>query len=74
MPVLVVIAQYSKSFSNMRVTQLISGLLLGVLVSAVPSPSAKRAAATLPFSTKGRDIVDAKGDVFHYKSTNWPGD
>jgi hypothetical protein len=71
--VLVELAYFTKVNSNMRVTQLIPGLLLGALASAIPSPGAKRAAATLPFSTKGRDVIDAKGDVFHYKSTNWPG-
>lgn len=47
-----------------------SAFLLGPLVFALPE--VKRA-PTLPLSTKGRDIVDAKGDVFHFASTNWPG-
>jgi endoglucanase len=48
----------------------VPALLLSTLVSALPE--IKRA-ATLPLSTKGRDIVDANGDVFHFISTNWPG-
>jgi hypothetical protein len=31
------------------------------------------AASILLLSTKGRDIIDATGNVFLYKSTNWPG-
>lgn len=47
-----------------------SALLLSRFVFALPE--AKRA-ATLPLSTKGRDIVDANGDIFYFASTNWPG-
>ena len=39
----------------------------------MPQHESKRAAPTLPLSTKGRDIIDAKGNVFHFMSTNWPG-
>jgi endoglucanase len=57
----------------MQIFHLAIGLVLSSLVSAAPSLGAKRAASILPLSTKGRDIIDSKGDVFHYKSTNWPG-
>ncbi|EMD93538.1 glycoside hydrolase family 5 protein [Bipolaris maydis ATCC 48331] len=49
------------------------GLLLGSLATAVPQHESKRAAPTLPLSTKGRDIIDTNGNVFHFMSTNWPG-
>jgi endoglucanase len=52
---------------------LVSGLLLNPLVSAIPSAELKRAASILPLSTKGRDVIDVNGNVFNYKSTNWPG-
>lgn len=52
-------------FSN-----LISALLLSTCSLALPE--VKRA-TKLPLSTRGRDIVDANGDVFHFASTNWPG-
>jgi endoglucanase len=57
----------------MLLNRLVSGLLLGSLVEAVPSSLINRAAPVLPLSTKGRDVIDAKGDVFRYASTNWPG-
>lgn len=58
----------------MLFSNFVSGLFLVSLVSAVPSSRPKRAAASLlPLSTKGRDIIDANGDVFHFVSTNWPG-
>jgi endoglucanase len=57
----------------MLLNKLVSGLLLGSLVDAIPSSLINRAAPILPLSTKGRDVVDAKGDVFRYASTNWPG-
>lgn len=42
--------------------------------SALPSSLKVRAdASNLPFVTEGRDILDHNGDVFYYKSTNWPG-
>jgi len=50
--------------------KIVSALLLNTLASALPE--IKRA-ATLPLSTKGRDIVDADGNVFYFASTNWPG-
>lgn len=57
----------------MLISNFLSGLLLSSLASAVPSSRPKRAASILPLSTKGRDIIDANGDVFHFVSTNWPG-
>jgi len=58
----------------MLLSNLVSGLLLPSLASAVPSSSGpKRAESILPLTTKGRDIIDANGDVFHFFSTNWPG-
>lgn len=42
------------------------------LALALPSDVLRRdAAPSLPLSTKGRDIVDANGNVFHYMSSNW---
>ncbi|OAK96422.1 glycoside hydrolase [Phaeosphaeriaceae sp. SRC1lsM3a] len=55
-----------------RLANLLPVLLLSTVVDAAPSPIIKRA-SILPLSTKGRDILSANGDVFHYKSTNWPG-
>ena len=49
---------------------LFPALLLSALSSALPQT---KRTATLPLSTKGRDIVDANGEVFHFASTNWPG-
>lgn len=43
---------------------IVFGLFFGCFVSA---------ASILPLSTKGRDIIDVNGDVFHFISTNWPG-
>ncbi|KAF2706230.1 glycoside hydrolase family 5 protein [Pleomassaria siparia CBS 279.74] len=43
---------------------LASGLILGSVAAALPS---------LPLSTKGRDILDSDGKLFHHVSTNWPG-
>jgi hypothetical protein len=57
----------------MRFADATAGLLLVSLTAAAPSSALKRAASTLPLSTKGRDIIDANGDVFHFMSTNWPG-
>lgn len=57
----------------MLFSTLASGLLLSPLALAAPSSLSKRAASVLPLSTKGRDIIDANGDVFHFISTNWPG-
>jgi endoglucanase len=57
----------------MLLNRLLSGLFLGSLVEAIPSSLVKRAAPVLPLSTKGRDVVDAKGNVFKYAATNWPG-
>lgn len=56
-----------------RLANLLPVLLLSTVVDAAPSPIIKRA-SILPLSTKGRDILSANGDVFHYKSTNWPGE
>ncbi|KAF1845257.1 glycoside hydrolase family 5 protein [Cucurbitaria berberidis CBS 394.84] len=51
------------------------GFLLSSFAFAAPSSSSisKRTASGLPLSTKGRDIIDANGEVFHFMSTNWPG-
>ena len=49
---------------------LFPALLLSALSSALPQT---KRTATLPLSTKGRDIVDANGEVFQFASTNWPG-
>jgi endoglucanase len=57
----------------MLLNSLVSVFLLGYLVEAIPSSLINRAAPVLPLSTKGRDVIDAKGNVFHYASTNWPG-
>ncbi|CAN9187098.1 unnamed protein product [Alternaria alternata] len=57
----------------MRFADATAGLLLVSLAAAAPSSALKRVASTLPLSTKGRDIIDANGDVFHFMSTNWPG-
>ncbi|KAH9859602.1 hypothetical protein IAQ61_011383 [Plenodomus lingam] len=57
----------------MLFSTLVSGLFLSSFVAAAPPPKSKRAASVLPLSTKGRDIIDAHGHVFHFKSTNWPG-
>ncbi|KAF2853090.1 glycoside hydrolase family 5 protein [Plenodomus tracheiphilus IPT5] len=57
----------------MLFSTLLCGLFASSFVVAAPSPKPKRAASLLPLSTKGRDIIDANGDVFHFKSTNWPG-
>lgn len=60
---------------KMLLTKFVSGLLLSSYALAAPSSSSisRRAASALPFSTKGRDIIDSNGDVFHFISTNWPG-
>ncbi|CBY00459.1 hypothetical protein LEMA_P015890.1 [Plenodomus lingam JN3] len=58
---------------TMLFSTLVSGLFLSSFVAAAPPPKSKRAASVLPLSTKGRDIIDAHGHVFHFKSTNWPG-
>lgn len=48
--------------------------VFGGLASAGPSSRPRRdAASILPLSTKGRDIVDVNGNVFHFASTNWYG-
>ncbi|CAO2655748.1 Nn.00g045510.m01.CDS01 [Neocucurbitaria sp. VM-36] len=58
----------------MLLRNFVSGLLLSSCALAAPSTSIlTRAASVLPFSTRGRDIIDANGDVFHFISTNWPG-
>ncbi|EOA91765.1 glycoside hydrolase family 5 protein [Exserohilum turcica Et28A] len=44
------------------------------LVAAAPGSVEKRQKVTaLPLSTRGRDIIDGTGNVFHFISTNWPG-
>ncbi|KAF2874278.1 glycoside hydrolase superfamily [Massariosphaeria phaeospora] len=47
---------------------LITNLALGLLLSSFTDAS-----SVLPLVTKGRDILDSNGNVFHYESTNWPG-
>ncbi|KAF2270001.1 glycoside hydrolase [Lojkania enalia] len=51
----------------------VAATLLGNLAIALPPPTARRDASLLPLSTKGRDIIDNNGDIFHFMSTNWPG-
>lgn len=60
-------------FCEMLFSNLVSTLLLSSFSQAFPSSRPKRADSVLPLSTKGRDIIDINGDVFHYVSTNWPG-
>jgi endoglucanase len=48
-------------------------LLLSSFASALPATAAKPEGLNLPFTTKGRDILDSNGNIFHYKGTNWPG-
>jgi endoglucanase len=57
----------------MMISNFVHGLLFFQLASVFPSSLARGAAVTLPLSTKGPDIIDASGDVFHFMSTNWPG-
>jgi endoglucanase len=57
----------------MLLKSLVTRLLLASFVSAALPSNPKRAALVLPLSTKGRDIIDADGNVFHFMSTNWPG-
>lgn len=57
----------------MLLNYLASGLLLSSFASAVPYSKARQAASVLPLSTKGRDIIDANGNIFHFASSNWPG-
>jgi endoglucanase len=57
----------------MLLKSLVTRLLLASFVSAAPPSNPKRATLILPLSTKGRDIIDADGNVFHFMSTNWPG-
>ncbi|KAF3044371.1 hypothetical protein E8E12_009787 [Didymella heteroderae] len=54
----------------MRFSNVVRALFMSALASAFPE--VKRT-AKLPLSTKGRDIIDINGDVFHFISTNWPG-
>ncbi|KAF2732122.1 glycoside hydrolase [Polyplosphaeria fusca] len=57
----------------MLLRRLLPGLLSCNLSRAYPSLDFKRANPLLPLSSKGRDIVDSNGDVFHFTATNWPG-
>jgi hypothetical protein len=57
----------------MLLTVLSSCLLLGGIAGALPSPGGKPVDSVLPLSTKGRDIIDRNGDLFHFVATNWPG-
>lgn len=47
--------------------------MLSSFAAALPTVANKREALNLPFTTKGRDIIDNNGDIFHFKATNWPG-
>ena len=58
---------------KMHFYKVVVGILLSSLGAAAPSSLAERAASILPLSTKGRDIVQSNGNVFHFISTNWPG-
>lgn len=57
----------------MRLKHCSSLFAIASLACARPSPQAENSATTLPFETKGRDILDKNGDIFLYKATNWPG-
>jgi endoglucanase len=48
-------------------------MLLTKFIAVFLLTSSTAAASILLLSTKGRDIIDATGHVFLYKSTNWPG-
>jgi hypothetical protein len=48
-------------------------LLFGSIVEGIPSAVIQKAETLLPLSTKGRDILDRNGDIFHYVATSWPG-
>ncbi|KAF2184030.1 glycoside hydrolase family 5 protein [Zopfia rhizophila CBS 207.26] len=50
-----------------------SGLLLGHIAAAIPYLVERQDSSILPLSTKGRDILNRNGELFHYVSTNWPG-
>lgn len=52
---------------------LASWLLLGSIVTGIPTDHIRRQDSVLPLSVKGRDILDSNGNVFHYVATNWPG-
>ena len=54
----------------MRFFNCIPVLWMSALTTALAE--VKRA-TKLPLSTKGHDIVDVNGDIFHFISTNWPG-
>lgn len=44
-----------------------------LVVSSVALPQPAAAPFKLPFSTKGRDIIQADGSKYVFASTNWPG-
>lgn len=52
---------------------LASLLLLASVGAAVPAKAKPARNTLLPLSTKGRDILDNNGNIFHFASTNWPG-
>lgn len=54
----------------MRFNKIASGLFMGTIICMAASSSPT---SLLPLLTKGRDIIDANGKIFHFKSTNWPG-
>ncbi|CAI6332908.1 unnamed protein product [Periconia digitata] len=57
----------------MSLKHLFEILLFSPFAHALASPPPNRRTPILPFSTKGRDILDSNGDIFHFKATNWPG-
>jgi endoglucanase len=57
----------------MLFNKVVSWLFLASSTCLASVPQVRRASSILPLSTKGRDVIDANGDVFHYKATNWPG-
>lgn len=57
----------------MLFSQFVSGFFLFSSTCVASIPPVRRAPLNLPLSTKGRDVIDADGDVFFYKATNWPG-
>jgi endoglucanase len=57
----------------MLFSKVVFGFFLASSTCLASIPQVRRASSILPLSTKGRDVIDANGDVFHYKATNWPG-
>ncbi|KAJ3560188.1 hypothetical protein NPX13_g9387 [Xylaria arbuscula] len=69
---------------NMRLSTLLCTVLQGLTLTSAtppPNPRAEQSTATAtsskqwpyaPFSTKGRDIVNSRGDVVTWAGINWP--